>query len=122
MDRMLKYLEIPVTDLGRASSFYKSIFDIDIFIAEMLGYSIGFFRKNGADLWVAIAYGKNYFPSDKGGLAYLNAGMDVQLVLDKVIIHGGAIITPKTLVSDEIGYMGIIMDTEGNRIGIHYKE
>jgi predicted enzyme related to lactoylglutathione lyase len=32
---------------------------------------------------------------------------------------GGQIIVPKTQITPEYGYMAVIIDTEGNRIGLH---
>jgi hypothetical protein len=32
---------------------------------------------------------------------------------------GGKIMVPKTQISEEYGYMAVIIDTEGNRIGLH---
>jgi predicted enzyme related to lactoylglutathione lyase len=32
---------------------------------------------------------------------------------------GGQIIQPKTQISEAIGFMGIILDSEGNRIALH---
>jgi len=39
--------------------------------------------------------------------------------LDKVQAAGGKVIVPKTEISPEYGYMGVFLDTEGNRIGLH---
>ena len=54
-----------------------------------------------------------------GPLVYLNANPDVQNVLDRVAAAGGNIMVPKTQISPEYGYMAVIIDTEGNRIGLH---
>jgi len=54
-----------------------------------------------------------------GPLIYLNGNPDLQNVLDKVEAAGGKIIVPKTEISPEYGYMAVIIDTEGNRIGLH---
>ncbi len=54
-----------------------------------------------------------------GPLIYLNANPDVQNVLDKVAAAGGSIMVPKTEISPEYGFMAVITDTEGNRIGLH---
>lgn len=54
-----------------------------------------------------------------GPLIYLNGNPDVQNVLDKVEVAGGKILVPKTEISTEYGYMAVIIDTEGNRIGLH---
>jgi predicted enzyme related to lactoylglutathione lyase len=31
---------------------------------------------------------------------------------------GGSVLVPKRLVSEDVGYMAVIRDTEGNRIGL----
>ncbi len=54
-----------------------------------------------------------------GPLIYLNGNPDVQKVLDKVTSAGGSIVVPKTEISPEYGFMAVILDTEGNRIGLH---
>ena len=54
-----------------------------------------------------------------GVLIYLNGNPDVQNVLDKVEKAGGKIMVPKTEISPEYGFMGVFLDTEGNRIGLH---
>ena len=55
----------------------------------------------------------------EGPLIYLNANPDVQNVLDKVEAAGGKVMVPKTQISPEYGYMAVMVDTEGNRIGLH---
>ena len=60
-----------------------------------------------------------YQPSANGTMVYLNGNPDLQNVLDKVEAAGGSILVPKTEISPEYGYMGVFIDTEGNRIGLH---
>jgi uncharacterized protein len=49
----------------------------------------------------------------------LNGGSDLQTVLDKVEPNDGKIIVPKTQISQEMGYFGIFIDSEGNKIVAH---
>ena len=74
-----------------------------------------------SDVTGAIVFNESFYePSNtKGSLVYLNANPDVQLVLDKVVAAGGRILVPKTAISEEFGFMSLILDTEGNRIGLH---
>jgi predicted enzyme related to lactoylglutathione lyase len=59
-------------------------------------------------------------PSETDGpLIYLNGNPDVQTVLDRVEKAGGKIMLQKTEISPEYGFMAVIIDTEGNRIGLH---
>lgn len=57
--------------------------------------------------------------STDGPLIYLNGNPDLQQILDKVEEAGGKIMVPKTEISPEYGSMAVIIDTEGNRIGLH---
>ena len=50
---------------------------------------------------------------------YLDAGDDLQPILDRVASAGGTIIMQKTLIRDDIGYIGMFSDSEGNIIGLH---
>ena len=54
-----------------------------------------------------------------GPLIYLNGNPDLQQVLDRVVAAGGSIMVPKTEISPEYGFMAVIIDSEGNRIGLH---
>ena len=55
----------------------------------------------------------------EGPLIYLNGNPDVQNVLGTVEAAGGKVTVPKTEISPEYGYMGVFIDTEGNRIALH---
>lgn len=69
----------------------------------------------------AICFSEGFYKpsSTDGPLIYLNANPDVQTILEKVEKAGGKILIPKTQISDEFGFMAVINDTEGNRIGLH---
>ena len=58
-------------------------------------------------------------PGPHGPLIYLNAGPDVAPVLARVKANGGQVVIDKTLISDDMGYIGVFIDSEGNRVGVH---
>lgn len=118
---MINWFEIPVSDFERALKFYQTIFDIQMSVNAMHGYKMGFFPVHDGHIGGAICYGEGYIPSGAGSLLYLNANPDVNLVLDRAALHGGRVIVPKTLISEEAGYYAFIVDTEGNRIALHSK-
>ena len=61
-----------------------------------------------------------YTPSETHGpLIYLNANPDVNTILSRIATAGGKVLVEKTKISDEYGFMGVFVDSEGNRIGIH---
>jgi predicted enzyme related to lactoylglutathione lyase len=118
----VSWIEIPATDLDRAQKFYEEILQVSLIkmdfpnlkmrilpiedpmgIGGALVNTAGFHRPSATD----------------GPLVYLNANPDVQLVLDRVEKAGGKILVPKTMISPDYGYMGVILDSEGNRIAFH---
>lgn len=119
----ISWFEIPSSDLDRAVRFYETVFGIQLLWMDMPNIRMRLFPlKNGGDaVGGAVVDSKGFHkPSaTEGPLIYLNANPDVQLVLDKVETAGGKILVPKTLISPEYGFMAVMLDTEGNRIGLH---
>jgi predicted enzyme related to lactoylglutathione lyase len=52
-------------------------------------------------------------------LIYLNADPDLAPILERIESEQGKILMPKTLINEQIGYMAIFLDTEGNRVAVH---
>tara|TARA_R110000868_G_scaffold411378_1_gene703387 strand:+ start:975 stop:1343 length:369 start_codon:yes stop_codon:yes gene_type:complete len=119
MENLINWFEIPATDFSRAVSFYKAILDLRIKETEMFGTKMGFFPTDGKNVSGAIVQGEDYKPSKDGIIAYLNGGNDLQNVLDKVENNNGKVIVPKTQISPEMGYFGMFIDTEGNKMAVH---
>lgn len=119
MGNLINWFEIPAKDFNRAVTFYKVILDLDIEETEMFGTKMGFFPNNGTNVSGAIVEGKDYCPSTDGTLVYLNGGDNLQLVLDRVEDNRGKVIVPKTQISPEMGYFGMFIDTEGNKMAVH---
>jgi uncharacterized protein len=118
----ISWVEIPATDIYRAQSFYETILEMRMIPLEMPDFIMRMFpMEDMFGVGGAIVYSKDFYkPSATDGtLVYLNANPDVQNVLDKVEAAGGKIIVPKTEISPEYGYMGVIIDTEGNRVAFH---
>lgn len=122
MINAINWFEIPANDIARAKVFYEQIFN-----NEMHELDIGdgikmvlFPAESGTVGGALIEYEDWYKPSEsKGPLLYLNANPDVQQVLDRVEEAGGKIKIPKRLITDDNGYMAVIIDSEGNRIALH---
>ncbi len=119
MANAINWFEIPATNLGRAKTFYSKVFSSEMVEQEILGIQMAFFNSADNEVGGALCVGEGYEPSDKGTLPYLNGGDDLLQYLDKVPEAGGEIVMPKTKVSDEVGYVAMFMDSEGNRIGLH---
>jgi len=119
MKNLVNWIEIPASNFKRALAFYKAILGVDIHEAEMFGSKMGFFPSDGKNVSGAIVQGEDYKPSTEGVTVYLNAGDDLQVVLDKVEKNLGTIIVPKTQISPEMGYFAMFIDTEGNKMALH---
>ena len=119
MENLINWFEIPATDFSRAVSFYKTILGLEIKETEMFGTKMGLFPADGTNVSGAIVHGEDYQPSTDGVVAYLNGGKDLQTILDKVENNNGKVIVPKTKISPEMGYFGMFIDTEGNKMAVH---
>lgn len=119
MQNLINWFEIPAKDFKRAVSFYKAILEVEVHEMEMFGTKMGLFPTDGKNVSGAIVQGDDYTPSTDGVLAYLNGGKDLQNVLNKVEKNSGKVIVPKTQISPEMGYFGMFIDTEGNKMAVH---
>lgn len=115
------WIEIPVTDMKRAAAFYEAVLVCKIEIVDFSGILMGWFPSAGPEAAGAagsLVQQESYVPSHQGTLVYL-ACDDVQQPLDRVEAAGGKILQPKTMISEEYGYMGLMEDCEGNRVAFH---
>lgn len=119
----ISWFEIPATDLDRATKFYDTVFNTSLIPMDLENIKMRMFPLENMMEQVGGAIvdsGGFHKPSATDGpLIYLNGNPDLQQVLDKVEAAGGKIMVPKTQISPEYGYMGVFVDTEGNRIGLH---
>lgn len=117
MANSINWFEIPVTDFARAKKFYSEIFGIDMHEQSMGPHQMGFFPGEGVS--GAIVKAEGYVPSKDGALIYLSGGEDLSGVMNKIDKAGGKVLQPKKMVTEEIGYIAIFLDTEGNKVALH---
>ncbi len=119
MNSFVSLFEIPATDLSRAVSFYEEVLNIKIEKMEMPGMEMGIFPYEQKLVTGVIMKGEGFIPSAVGPTIYLNAGDNLQPILDRVEKSGGKIVMPKTAHADESGFFALFLDTEGNRLGLN---
>lgn len=119
MNNLISIVEIPTADFSRAMKFYQSILNVNIEEIDMDGTLMGVLPNEEGTVNVCLVKGNDYKPTTDGAVVYLNAGNDLQPMLDKVLQNGGEVIVPKTEISPEIGFFAQFIDTEGNRLGLH---
>lgn len=115
----LNWFEIPALDIARAKKYYQEIFQIEMQEVEMMGMKMAMFPSDSSKVSGALVQMEGSEPSTKGTVVYLNGHPDLQLVLDRIEAAGGTITMPKTLISEDNGYMAFMLDTEGNNVGLH---
>lgn len=119
MKNPVSIVEIPTVDFPRAVKFYQAILNVRIEEIDMQGTQMGLFPSDGKVVSLALIKGDKYKPTADGTIVYLNAGDDLQLVLDKITPNGGNIVVPKTEIDPEAGFFAMFIDTEGNKLGLH---
>lgn len=120
-ENALNWFEISVADIKRARTFYETIFGIQMDQQEMMGMQMAFFPSEDMNGKVsgALVQGPMHKPSADGAKIYLNGNPDLDNALLKVASAGGKVLMPKTKITDDIGFMAFLSDTEGNTVGLH---
>ncbi len=121
MANALNWFEIPVSDFQRAKKFYETILGASIYEMQMGSNLMGFLPMGEDQKGVggALVKGEGYEPSATGSLVYLNAQPDLSPALSRVEEAGGKILSSKSLIREDIGYIALFMDTEGNKVALH---
>jgi len=113
------WFEIPVMDMQRARHFYHQVFAIECELMEMGPDVMAMFPfdHNMAGSSGALVQGPDYEPCRKGTMVYFETA-DVTTVLSRVTHAGGEVLLSKTSIGEH-GYIGMFLDSEGNKIGLH---
>jgi hypothetical protein len=124
MANALNWFEIPVTDMARAQRFYETLSGAPLrrepFGAP--GDEMAVFNADGdgaTELKGALFKAAFMKPSDTGTVVYLNAGASLDAWLSRVQAAGGSVALPRTELPEGMGCFAHILDTEGNRVGLH---
>jgi predicted enzyme related to lactoylglutathione lyase len=121
VEHAVVWAEIPVLNFDRAKAFYSKIFDYEMYEQMMGAHRMGFLPMDPDSRGVggAIIQGHDYVPSALGSRVYLNGGVDLNVVLNRVELADGKVIQSKKKITDEIGYFAVFEDTEGNHVCLH---
>ncbi len=116
------WFEIPVTDIGRAKDFYEYVLGLELEEHQMGPLDVAQFPIQNMGIGAAgsLVRGGGYKPSLQGVLVYFSAP-DIEATLSRAQDKGGQVIAGKNSIG-EYGFIALIQDTEGNRIGLHSRE
>jgi predicted enzyme related to lactoylglutathione lyase len=120
------WFEIPVTDMDRAVRFYETVFSTELYRNQMGPLEMAWFPEQPdapGSPGSLVKHPDFYKPSTDGTLVYFSSPSgDIANEEKKIEAAGGTVLSPKILISEEIGYMNLFIDTEGNRVAMHSKK
>lgn len=118
MNNPIQWVEIAAIDLERAKDFYAKVFNLAFQLIEMPDskmYMFGDGTKMGSS--GCLVSSSVNTPSTDGTIIYFKC-QDVADEVSRVEEAGGTVIVPKTDIG-QFGFFAQIIDSEGNRIGLH---
>lgn len=117
------WLEIYVEDMDRAREFYESVFQFKMISMQTPGdfgdlemWSFPW-EDGGANISGALCKTADFKPGTGGTLVYFTCE-DCSVEESRVQQAGGQVLQEKMPIGEH-GFCSIIMDTEGNTIGLH---
>jgi len=119
-ERVFIWVEIPVSDMGRAKAFYERILAMEMQSMSMGDEEYAFFPVKQEQNGGILVKGPRHTPSTNGVTVYIDGSPDLNIILSRVSEAGGQVIMEKTYLGDHAGYVGMFLDSEGNRIGLQH--
>lgn len=119
---LVNWFDINVSNLERAKKFYETVFSIKLadFPAEY-GKQSGFpFDPTGMNITGALVEKENFVAGNNNTVIYFDSE-DCIAEAEKAVEAGGKIIKPKISIGP-FGFVAILMDVDGNAIGLHSKK
>jgi predicted enzyme related to lactoylglutathione lyase len=114
----LSWFEIPAADLSRATRFYETVIDRKLKTETMGPLMLAIFPCDQAGVGGCLIAANGHTPSADGTLVYLVvAALDA--ALERARRAGGKIAQPRTELPEGMGVYAHIVDSEGNRVGLH---
>ncbi len=114
------WFEIPATDLKRAATFYASIIGQALSVEQMGPQQMAVFPHNrDSGVGGCITTADYLKPSDSGNVIYLVVHGDLDAALARAQQAGAKVVHDKTALPGDMGHYAHIIDSEGNRIGLH---
>jgi uncharacterized protein len=113
------WFEIYVQDMGRAKAFYESVFGVEL--ARLAGTDLEMWafpplpERHGAPGALVRMPG---FPSGANSVIVYFTCADCAVEAAKAARSGGKIQKEKSSIG-QYGYIALVVDTEGNMIGLH---
>ena len=119
MSSVINWFDIPASNFERAVKFYETVLATKLITENMLGARMAIFPATVGEATGAIMAREGVTPGTTGSTIYLKAGDDLSVALARIDAAGGKVLFPKTFIKEGFGYFAIMLDSEGNSIGLH---
>jgi predicted enzyme related to lactoylglutathione lyase len=122
MQHAVNWFEIPVADLTRAIKFYETMTGAKL-RREMFGppgEEMAIFEVETQEgISGCLLSSPDTKPAQAGTTVYLNAEPSIDAWIERAQKAGAKVLTPKTALPPGMGFFAHILDSEGNRVGLH---
>lgn len=116
----IHWFEIPVHDLDRAQRCWEQVLDRPMHRERMQADELALFAyEPGRGCGGCLIQGPGRQPGPTGTLIFLNAEPSLDAALARAAAAGLHIDTPRVELPPGMGAYAVIVDTEGNRVGLH---
>ena len=115
----LTWFEIPTADFDRARRFYETIFETALVEHPFGEARVAVFPYDRPGVGGCLDEGSASRPSAEGTVVYFDAEGRLDRTLERVEAAGGRIAVPKTALPPGMGWVAHVVDSEGNRVGLH---
>ena len=115
------WFEIPVLDIDRAQAFYEAMLGQPLRREPMGPQTLAVLPYDAANGVGGALLHSPAMPqtSAQGTLVYLNAGPLLEATVARALAAGARISTPRVDLPEGMGSFVHVIDSEGNRIGLH---
>ncbi|UJR84796.1 VOC family protein [Sandaracinus amylolyticus] len=116
---VLTWFEIPCADIDRAARFYEAMTGTTLRREVFMGVPHAIFASSkDVDVGGTLVADPNNAPSGRGTVVYLDARGELDAWLTRAEQAGGTIALGATSIG-ALGTIAFVIDTEGNRVGLH---
>ncbi|MCP9917373.1 VOC family protein [Cyanobium sp. ATX 6F1] len=115
----ITWFEINVSDMERAKAFYGAVFQVEFEDLSNPGMAYWCFPMDDtkAGAGGALMQMEGCEPGKGGTMVYFSCG-DCAVEESRVVPAGGQVCRAKMAIG-EFGFISVVLDTEGNPIGLH---
>jgi predicted enzyme related to lactoylglutathione lyase len=113
------WFEIPTADLDRAITFYSTVLDLPLKREVFQSDNLAVFPYERPAVSGCLIETTKAKPSQDGVAIYLNCDGKLDGALERTPAAGGSVLAPKEALPPGMGFVAQIVDSEGNRIGLH---